>query len=168
MLANIDAPALIKAITSDWFRIHSPMRVLIAEGEKGLASEEVAQWPDRWKVELKAKAPGEHAQMVERHHELLRQLLHRVEAQLGDEGIAMPIEVIIGECLLAKNVMTTIAGHSPYRAVFGRDPPMLAEFELPGAVSGKPMTYMVDGRQFVVMAVGREGPAELVALALPE
>jgi len=44
----------------------------------------------------------------------------------------------------------------------------LAEFELPGAVSGKPMTYMVDGRQFVVMAVGRDGPAELVALALPQ
>jgi quinoprotein glucose dehydrogenase len=43
----------------------------------------------------------------------------------------------------------------------------IAEFELPGAASGKPMTYMVDGRQFVVLAVGREGPAELVAFALP-
>ena len=144
VLANKDAPALIKAITSDWFRIRSPMRVLIADGEKGLASEEVAQWLDRWKVELKAKAPGEHAQMVERHHELLRQLLHRVEAQLGDEGIAMPIEVIVGECLLAKNVMTTIAGHSPYRAVYGRGPPMLAESEptsetqLDGASGGVP------------------------------
>jgi hypothetical protein len=30
------------------------------------------------------------------------------------------------------------------------------------------MTYMVDGRQFVVMSIGRPGFAELVALALPE
>jgi hypothetical protein len=30
------------------------------------------------------------------------------------------------------------------------------------------MTYMADGRQFVVMAIGAAGvPAELVALALP-
>jgi quinoprotein glucose dehydrogenase len=45
---------------------------------------------------------------------------------------------------------------------------ILAEIELPGAVSGKPMTYMVDGRQYIVVAVGRSNPAELVALALPQ
>jgi quinoprotein glucose dehydrogenase len=45
---------------------------------------------------------------------------------------------------------------------------ILAEIELPGAVGGKPMTYMLDGRQYVVVAVGRPNPSELVALALPE
>jgi quinoprotein glucose dehydrogenase len=45
---------------------------------------------------------------------------------------------------------------------------ILAEIELPGAIGGKPMTYMVDGRQYVVVSIGRPGPAELVALALPE
>jgi hypothetical protein len=30
------------------------------------------------------------------------------------------------------------------------------------------MTYMLDGRQYIVLAVGRPGPAELIALALPE
>ena len=45
---------------------------------------------------------------------------------------------------------------------------ILAEIDLPGAVSGKPMTYMVDGRQYIVLSVGRQGPAELVALALPD
>jgi quinoprotein glucose dehydrogenase len=45
---------------------------------------------------------------------------------------------------------------------------ILAEIELPGAVGAKPMTYMVDGRQFIVMSIGRPGSAELVALALPE
>ena len=45
---------------------------------------------------------------------------------------------------------------------------IIAEIELPGVVSGKPMTYMVDGRQYIVLSVGRQGPAELVALALPD
>ena len=41
----------------------------------------------------------------------------------------MPISVIVSEALLAKNSLTTIAGQSPYRALYGRDPPGLAEFE---------------------------------------
>jgi glucose dehydrogenase len=45
---------------------------------------------------------------------------------------------------------------------------ILAEIELPGQVGGKPMTYMLNGRQFIVVSIGRPGPAELVALALPE
>ena len=45
---------------------------------------------------------------------------------------------------------------------------IIAEIDLPGSVSGKPMTYMVDGRQYVVLAVGRQGPAELIALALSQ
>ena len=45
---------------------------------------------------------------------------------------------------------------------------ILAEIELPGSAGGKPMTYMVDGRQYIVMAVGRPNPSELIALALPE
>ncbi|MDE0002252.1 MAG: pyrroloquinoline quinone-dependent dehydrogenase [Rhodospirillaceae bacterium] len=45
---------------------------------------------------------------------------------------------------------------------------IVAEIELPGAVSGRPMTYMFDGRQYIVLTVGRPGPGELVALALPD
>jgi glucose dehydrogenase len=44
---------------------------------------------------------------------------------------------------------------------------VVAELPLPGAGSGKPMTYMLHGKQYIVMAVGRERPAELVAFALP-
>lgn len=45
---------------------------------------------------------------------------------------------------------------------------IVAEIELPGVASGKPMSYMVGGRQYIVLAVGRQNPAELVALALPD
>ena len=43
------------------------------------------------------------------------------------------------------------------------------EIELPGGASGAPMSYMVDGRQFIVVAVGWDDmPSEWVALALPD
>jgi quinoprotein glucose dehydrogenase len=46
---------------------------------------------------------------------------------------------------------------------------ILAEIEVPASATGLPMSYAVDGRQYVVFAVaGRDAPAELVALALPD
>ena len=39
---------------------------------------------------------------------------------------------------------------------------------LPGGTTGPPVTYMVKGKQFIVVAVGlKVVPGELVALALP-
>ena len=44
---------------------------------------------------------------------------------------------------------------------------VIAEFELPANQSGLPMTYMVDGTQYIVVAVSaRDHPSELVALAV--
>ena len=117
----------IEAVTTTWIRSHDLMRILIADGESVLASEEVAQRLDRVNVDLKAKAPGEHAQMVERHHEFLPRFPTR--AQLKQEGISVPFSVTIAEAVLAKNTLTTVAGQTPYRALYGRDPRGLAEFE---------------------------------------
>jgi len=44
----------------------------------------------------------------------------------------------------------------------------VAEIRLPGATGAKPMTYMLDGRQYIVVSIGQPGAAEFVALALPE
>jgi len=127
--AGQTAEDLIASIMTNWIRYFGPMKVLVADGEKGLASEEVAQFLDRVLVQLKTKAPGEHAQMVERHHELLRRIILRVESQLRAEGLIVPMEVILAESILAKNVLTTVAGQTPYRALYGREPPGLTEFE---------------------------------------
>ena len=118
--------SIIAAVGIHWIRQYGAMQTFIADGESGLASEEVAQWLDRVGTQLKTKAPGEHAQMVERHHELLRRIILRLEAQLAEEGVRVPMSVIIGEALLAKNSLTTVAGQTPYRALYGRDPPGLA------------------------------------------
>jgi glucose dehydrogenase len=43
----------------------------------------------------------------------------------------------------------------------------IAEIDLPGASGGLPMTYAIDGRQFITVSVAGTRGAELVALALP-
>ena len=42
------------------------------------------------------------------------------------------------------------------------------EMELPGGTSGAPMTYMIDGKQYIIATVGWDDMgSELVALTLP-
>ena len=43
----------------------------------------------------------------------------------------------------------------------------IASVDLPGAAVGTPMTYMLDGRQFIALTVAGDPLPELVALALP-
>ena len=60
------------------------------------------------------------------------------------------------------------AGGNIFRAYDKKTGKVISELTLPAMATGVPMTYMVDGRQFIVLAVGAAGvPAELVALALP-
>jgi quinoprotein glucose dehydrogenase len=59
-------------------------------------------------------------------------------------------------------------GGNTFRAIDKKTGAVLHEMRLPAMATGIPMTYMVDGRQFIVVAVGATGvPAKLVALALP-
>ena len=59
-------------------------------------------------------------------------------------------------------------GDPVFRAYDKRTGEIIAEIELPASQVGLPMTYMLEGRQYIVMSVGGPGhPAELVALTLP-
>ena len=60
------------------------------------------------------------------------------------------------------------AGGPMFHAYDKQTGEVVGEFELPANQSGIPMTYMVNGTQYIVVAVGaRSHPAELVALTLP-
>ena len=84
------------------------------------------------------------------------------------EGLDIPKT---GEARRAGSMVTptllfVAGGGAPWLYVYDkRTGETIAEIELPAGATGTPMTYMVDGRQYVVVAVGGPGhPAELVAL----
>jgi len=60
------------------------------------------------------------------------------------------------------------AGGNLLRILDKKTGKLIHQMELPAMATGVPMTYMVNDRQFIVLAIGATGvPAELVALALP-
>lgn len=60
------------------------------------------------------------------------------------------------------------SGGPMFRAYDKKTSEIVSEFQLPANQTGVPMTYMVGGKQYIVVAVGaRNQPAELVALTLP-
>ena len=61
---------------------------------------------------------------------------------------------------------SAIGGGQRIRALDKATGEELWSMSMDGQVTGNPMTYMVDGRQFVVLPVGSD-PPKLVALSLP-
>ena len=56
-----------------------------------------------------------------------------------------------------------------FKGLGGKLEKIQAEIELPAQTNHPPMTYMHNGKQYIVMPVAAPGhPAELVALALPD
>jgi quinoprotein glucose dehydrogenase len=58
-------------------------------------------------------------------------------------------------------------GNPVFRAHDKTTGEILAEIALPASQTGLPMTYTQNGKQYIVMAVSGSGPAEIIALALP-
>ena len=72
--------------------------------------------------------------------------------------------------LVTKTLLFTAQGWGGSPVLSARDKAtgdVLAEIALPGPAGGLPMTYMIDGKQYIVMSVGGPNGAELVALAFP-
>ena len=60
------------------------------------------------------------------------------------------------------------AGGKKFRAFDKATGAVAWETELPAGTTGTPMTYMFDGKQFVVVAIGGiDTEAEYIALSLP-
>lgn len=60
------------------------------------------------------------------------------------------------------------AGGKIFRAIDKKTGAIIHELTLPASTTGVPITYMIDDKQYIVVATGARGtPAELIALAIP-
>ena len=114
---------------------------------------------------------GEHVWMTPtgsgdriRQHPRLRHL--QLPPLGGDASRSGPL---LTKTLLLHAVTTGGTGDGPrlvaYDKASGEE---LASVDLPGGAIGTPMTYALDGRQYIALTVGGSDVPELIALALPE
>ena len=113
---------ILSGLLHGWFAIFGPPGVIVSDREGSLMSEEAAIFLERHGTSLRPKPKGSHAQIVERHHEILRQVFHRVKSQSLEEGLVISDEDLLAECVFAKNALLIVHGESPYQALLGRSP----------------------------------------------
>jgi len=115
-----------------------------------------------------------------RHHPLLK---HLNLPPLGNPGRSAPLVtrslLLVGEgdpIMVSRErvppgmplSLAPSAGDGRFRAYDKATGKVLWETQLPAGTTGAPMTYVHNGKQFIVVAIGsREHPAEFVAFALP-
>jgi quinoprotein glucose dehydrogenase len=84
----------------------------------------------------------------------------------GDSAAAGPL---LTKTLLIFALTAGGANDGPRLAAFDKATGAeVGSIDLPGGAIGTPMTYMVDGRQFIALTVGGRPVPELIALTLPE
>ena len=92
---------------------------------------------------------------------------------LGQRGRPAPMLtktlLFLGEGTEDALSILPIAGGKTFRAWDKATGDVVWEMELAAGTSGAPMTYLADGRQYIVVAIGdRDTNGRLIALALPE
>eukprot|EP00971_Amphidinium_carterae_P325137 6455253-Amphidinium_carterae.1 len=125
ILEDLSDRSLLAGFTRHWTALYGPPRIVVMDGERGMESDEVLAYFDKFQITRVVRAPEQHAHLVERHNELLWQLLHKTSDQAADEGYPLSDELLLCECLIAKNSFLSIGGETPYRALYGRTPRFL-------------------------------------------
>ena len=133
VIPNKLTDTLLECIQKHWLSLFGPPMAIVSDQEGGLASPAAAAWMSHRNIKFVPKARYAHANVVERHHALLRHQFHLLRDQTMADGIKASFEAILSECVYVKNAMMRIGNASPYEAVIGRVPHL---FDVVDAESG--------------------------------
>lgn len=86
--------------------------------------------------------------------------------ELPRTGISSPVGILLTKTLLISGEGN--AGKPVMRAHDKATGEILSEIALPGTQTGMPMTYLLDGKQYLVVTVSGGGRSGIVALTLPD
>ena len=87
MVKSREPKDVLAAIDHFWIRQYGPPKTIVSDQEGALYSDEGAIWASRWQIELKSKAKGAHAHIIERRNDLLRQQYNKVRSAARKDGL---------------------------------------------------------------------------------
>ena len=106
------------------------------DGERGLTIAAEAQDFFRTQgIQVRPRAPGQHARYIERRGAILRHAMHCIEEQLEREGIVATFPELLAQAVFAGNALISYNGATPYNARFGTQPAVLPDIHAPHADS---------------------------------
>jgi Reverse transcriptase (RNA-dependent DNA polymerase)/Integrase core domain len=129
LLPSKDAKTITRAFTEAWIRVFGAPEVIMTDHESAMCSDEASVWCEKWNISLRMTPKGSHAHIVERHHQIMRDLIHKIKSQAETDGIDFRDSDIVAEATYVKNAMVTINKVTPYQAVLGRHPPLMRDLE---------------------------------------
>ena len=107
---------------------------------------------------------GEYEWVVPNGTGIRQNIIDRGYADPGPVGVMTFVNVLLTKSLL----FTAITDGTPMlKALDKATGETLHEIELPGIPQGAPMSYMIDGKQYISIAAGGGADASLITLALP-
>ena len=128
-VASKTEQCLMDALYTQWIGIHGPMENFVIDGESALNTDAAKARFKADGINLKTRAPGQHARFAERHGAFLRAVLHIMTEQMKREGIELSPRVMVMSAFFALNALTTVGTKTPYQALYGRQPAMLPPIE---------------------------------------
>jgi len=134
LVDNKEEETLVDAIDA-WVNHFGPMTQLIGDGESGIVRSHYARkYFERKGIQLIPRGKDQHARIAERRGALLRDQIHRMDAQLKADGILdIPFKHRLTEAVFAGNALLTVNNSTPYNAVYGRVPKILPDINCPDA-----------------------------------
>ena len=119
----------ILTLIDKWVGLHGPMKYLHFDHETAIwRSFNVGAYFQRNGITLKPRAPNQHARYIEKRNDILKQALRRIDTQLEEENIQLPLSERLSQAVFAGNALLSINGSTPYNAVYGRVPLLLPDY----------------------------------------
>eukprot|EP00971_Amphidinium_carterae_P188088 3733277-Amphidinium_carterae.4 len=131
VLSNRTEQCLCNAIADKWITIFGCPKIIESDSETGLVGQYAANFAEAAGFQWTHRPPRAKAAIVERHHEILRQSLHKTELQMQHEHRELEFSHVLALVIAAKNNLTVITGVTPHQAVFGRPGHLLPNTEEP-------------------------------------
>ena len=112
---------LSECISIAWVNVLGGMSALIFDGETRVKGKEVDDWAMWSQMAMNHKAPRQKARS-ERHNAFIRGALQRAESHVIKESLCVSSTSVLGLVAFKHNALVPINDHTPYQALFGRQP----------------------------------------------
>ena len=98
------------------------------DGESGImGSAKTNEYLHRKGIKPHRRGKDQHARYIERRGALFRDVVHRIQGQIKEEGLTGQISfsAIVAEGVFCGNALLSVNGSTPYNGLYGRVPSIL-------------------------------------------